>query len=78
MRYMSLKEVILVFVGEKWLNRPFFGKTRALVPIPKAGTSTHGQRQSGTDTDQGGTGTDASSNLDFYALAILSPRFVHR
>ena len=35
---------------ERWKNLPFKGKTRALVPVPKVGTSTHGQRQSGTGT----------------------------
>ena len=35
-------------MGEKWQNFPFLGKTRLLVPVPKVGTGTYGQRQSGT------------------------------
>ena len=50
MRYMSLEEVIGVFEGEKWQNLPFLGKNRVLVPIPKVGTSTHGQRPSDIGT----------------------------
>ena len=82
-------------MSEKWQNLPFLGKTCELVPIPKVGTGTHGQRQSGTGTDQSdtdtlsqkrvgtgtdqsSTGTDASSSPDFYTLALLSPRLVHR
>ena len=38
---MSLDGVILVFVGEKWQNLPFIGKTRILVPVPKVVTGTH-------------------------------------
>ena len=78
----------LSFVGEKWQNLPFLGRTRTLVPVPKVGTGTHGQRQSGTDThsqkrvgtgtDQSGTGTDASSSPDFCTLELLSPISVHR
>ena len=29
---------------------PFLGRTCVLVPVPKVGTSTHGQRQSGVGT----------------------------
>ena len=47
---MSLGESYLSFEGEKWQNLPFLGKNRALVPVPKVGTGTHGQRQSGTGT----------------------------
>ena len=36
------------------------------------------QRQSGTGTDQSGTNTDASSSPDFFTLAFLSPKFIHR
>ena len=77
----------LSFMGEKWQNLPFLGRTRTLVPVPKVGTSNHGPRQSGTGThsqkrvdtgtDQSGTGTNASSSPDFYTFALLSPRFVH-
>ena len=42
------------------------------------GTGTHLQNRVSTDTDQSGTGTDASSSLDFCTLALLSPIFVHR
>ena len=38
---MSLDEVILVFVGEKWQNLPFLSRNRTLVPVPKVGTGTH-------------------------------------
>ena len=38
---MNLDEGILVFVGEKWKNLPFLGRTRTLVPVPRVGTSTH-------------------------------------
>ena len=31
---MSLEGVILSFVGEKWQNLSFLGKTRNLVPVP--------------------------------------------
>ena len=75
-------------MGEKWQNLSFMGRTRTLVPVPKVGTGTNGQRQSGTSTysqkrvgtgtDQSGIGTDASSNPDFCTLALLSPKFVHR
>ena len=41
MIYVSLEGVILSFMGEKWQNRPFMGKTRTLVPVPKVGTGTH-------------------------------------
>ena len=58
---MSLEGEILSFVGEKWQNLPLLGRTRewygyqklvVLVPIR--------QRQSGTGTDQSGTGTPSS------------------
>ena len=75
-------------MGEKWKNLPFLGRTRALVPVPKVGTSTnwteasgtvtHSQKGVGTGTDQSGTSTDASSSLDFCTLALLSPKFIHR
>ena len=58
-------------MGEKWQNLPFLGNTHALVPVPKVGTGTHGQRPSGT-------GADASSSPDFFTLAMLSLVFVHR
>ena len=74
-------------MGEKWKNLLFLGRTRTLVPVPKVGTGTHGQRQSGTKTDQSGTSThsqkrvgtgiDACSNPDFCTLVLLSPKFVH-
>ena len=38
---MSLEGVNLSFVGEKWQNLLFLGKTRTLVPVPKVGTGTH-------------------------------------
>ena len=37
-------------MGEKWQILLFLGKTRVLVPVPKVGTGTYGQRQSGTGT----------------------------
>ena len=40
----------LSFMGEKWQNLPFLGKTRVFVPVPKVGTGTHGQRPSSTST----------------------------
>ena len=45
-------------------------QNRNSVPVPnRGGTGTHGKRQSvGTDTDQSGTGTDASNSLDFVPL----------
>ena len=70
-------------MGEKWQNLSFLGRTCTLVPVPKVGTGTHGQRQSGIVTDQSGTdthsqkrvgiGIDASSSPDFCTLALLSP-----
>ena len=53
----------LSFVGEKWKHMPFMGKTRVLVPVPKVGTGTHGQRPIGTGTHgqrPSGTGTIVS------------------
>ena len=48
---MSLEGVILSFVGEKWQNMPFLGRTRNSVSILKRGVSVPiGQRQSGTGT----------------------------
>ena len=44
-------------MGERWKNLSFLGRTRALVPVLKVGTGTHGQRQSGTGTKSCGTGT---------------------
>ena len=41
----------LSFVGEKWQNLPFLGKTRVLVLVPKVGIGTHGQRPSGISTN---------------------------
>ena len=41
MIYMSLDGVIFVFVGEKWPNLSFLGRTHTLVPVPKVGTGTH-------------------------------------
>ena len=38
---MSLEGVILSFVGEKWKNMPFLGKTCTLVLVLKVGTGTH-------------------------------------
>ena len=32
--YMSLEGVILSFVGEKWQNLSFMGRTRNSVPVP--------------------------------------------
>ena len=54
---------LLSFVGEKWQNLPFIGRTRTLVLVPKVGTSTHGQRQSGTCTNQSGTGTHSQKRV---------------
>ena len=51
-----------------------------MVPVPVvSGTGTHLQNGVGTaiGTDQSSTGTDASNNLDFCTLALLSPIFVH-
>ena len=31
----------LSFVGEKWQNLPFLGRTHILVPVPNVGTGTH-------------------------------------
>ena len=53
----------LSFVGEKWQNLPFLGRTRTLVPVPKVGTGTHGQRQSGINTNQSGTGTHSQKRV---------------
>ena len=44
----EFRESYLSFMGEKWQNLPFLGKTRVLVLIPKVGTDTHGQRPSDT------------------------------
>ena len=60
------------FVGDKWQNMPFLGKTHNSVPVPKVVVSVPiGQRQSGI-------GTDASSNPIFVPLALLNFIFVHR
>ena len=72
----------LSFVGEKWQNLPFLGKTRILLQVPMdrdqvvpvpvvSGTGTHLQNRVGT-------GTDASNSPDFCTLPLLSPIFVHR
>ena len=46
------------FVGEKWQNLSFLGKTHNSVLVPKVVVPVPiGQRQSGTGTDQSGTGT---------------------
>ena len=42
-----------------------------VVPVPQSGTSTHSHKRVGT-------GTDASSSLDFYIRALISPKFVLR
>ena len=79
----------LSFVGEKWQNLLFLGKTRVLVPVPMdrdqvvpvpvvSGTGTHLQNRVGTSINQSGIGTDASNSLKFWTLALLSPIFVHR
>ena len=50
-------------MGEKWQNLSFLGRTRTLVPVPKVGTSTHGQKQSDNGTHSQkrvGTSTDQS------------------
>ena len=39
------------------------GRIRTLVPVPKVGTSTHGQRQSGTGTNQSGIGTHSQKKV---------------
>ena len=80
---MSLEGVILSFVGEKWKYLPFLGRTRNSVPVPKGGGGGGvpvpiGERKSGTDIDQSGTVTGASSNPIFVPLALLSLVFVHR
>ena len=67
----------LSFMGEKWQNLPFLGRTRNSVLVPKVGIGTHGQRQSGTGTDQSGTSTNASNSPDFCIRALLSPKLVH-
>ena len=36
------------------------------------------QKRACTDTDQSGTGIDASSSPAFCTLALLSPKFIHR
>ena len=60
------------FMGEKWQNLPFLGKTHNLVPVPKVVVPVPiGQRQSGTSTD-------ASSNPVFVPLGLLSLVFIHR
>ena len=38
---MSLERVILSFVGKKWENLLFLGRTRTLVLVPKVGSGTH-------------------------------------
>ena len=50
-----------------------------LVPLPLVGVPVpiH-QRGIGTGTEHGGTGTEASNNLVFVPLALLSLVFVHR
>ena len=50
-----------------------------VVPIPiKVVLVAIHQKRVGTGTEQSGTGIDASSNLDFCTLSLLSPKFVHR
>ena len=39
-------------MSEKWQNLPFLGSTHVLVPVPKVGTGTHDQKQSGTGTNK--------------------------
>ena len=97
---MGLEGVILSFVGKKWKNLSFLGRTRNSIPVPKNGgggggyrypwdrgkvvpisikvvpVPTH-QKRVGVSTDQSGIGTDASSSLDFFTLALLSSKFVH-
>ena len=72
-------------MGEKWQNLPFLGRTCTLVRVPKVGIGTHctegiwyWYQNLGTGTNQSGTGTDASSNLVFLPLALLSLVFVHQ
>ena len=50
-------------MGEKWQNLPFMGRARTLVLVPKVGTGTHGQRKSGTCTNQSGTGTHSQKKV---------------
>ena len=48
---MSLEGEILSFVGEKWQNLSFLGRTRSSVMVPKRGVLIPiGQRQSGAGT----------------------------
>ena len=55
---MSLEGVIMNFLGEKWQNLPFLGRTRNSVSVPKKGVPVPiRQRQSGISTDQSGTDT---------------------
>ena len=45
-----------------------------MVLVPKvSGAGTHLQKGVGTGTNQSGTGTKASHNLDFCIRALLSP-----
>ena len=60
----------------KWVPVPI--GQRQVVPVPKvSGTGTRSQKRVGTGTHQSGTSTDASSNLDFCSIALLSLVFVH-
>ena len=62
---------------KEWYQYPLDrGKVVSLL-IKVAPVPIH-QKRAGTDTNQSGTGTDASSSPDFYTLALLSPKFVHR
>ena len=61
----------------KWVLVPM--DRDQVVPVPiVSGTGTHLQNRVGTSTNQSDTGTDASCNLDFCTLALLSLIFVHR
>ena len=40
----------LSFVGEKWKNLPFLGRSHTLVPVLKVGTGTHSTVGIGTGT----------------------------
>ena len=39
-------------MSEKRQNLPFLDRTHVLVPVPKVGTGTHGQKQGGIGTNK--------------------------
>ena len=69
-------EPALWYRYQKWVPVPI--GQRQVVLVPKvSGTDTHSQKGVSTGTDQSGIGTDASSNLVFVPLALLSLVFVY-